>query len=617
MSINAQASNRRPPIGFRLTAVLACLAAMLVPSMSPVHGATCDDPSGIGPYPAVASSQLNTTTWSAQNVQDGNATTAWSSVAHASQPAAETEWIAFWFGSVPTMRDVNYIKLRPRWVSGAPITFPAGFKLYYSPPPGNAWVEVPNTNFLNFPAPKADEWLVLPLPQTITTSGFLIKATTMTAYAGTYFFQLAEVGAGCSSGFGSAPGQWQYLGNDGTSTGSVDVDNTGSGAFNPARLTNWNLDIRGARIISQQPSGDHNIYAPSVVWDANSSPARWNIYFSGWDGSSDHHDRIYRATSTDDFTTFDPPNTTTRPVMVDHGDYQHAGNPSVVKSGSTSWRMAYTNGFSTGKTGLSTSTNGTTWSPNAARTSSQLQMSNFTGWSTADLNATNVLLKDGSTWHFYFNDIQTTNGGNNYYCTGVLYRPCKTFHATSTNGVNFTYVGEINAENHQVNDMESFSYGGSTYYLLGSAFDGTSSSESFKRLWMSSSTNPSSGFSTSAAFLTRPDGLLMTNMGWVAKDNRLYGALYGGTVDPVYLSNGAIYAAWLQKKVTFLSDNGARSYVSNYGEGPGTVWHYLDGNGPNETIMGKFTVKDSDGSTVLYTSPSVTLRAGDRWKYNP
>jgi hypothetical protein len=70
-----------------------------------------------------------------------------------------------------------------------------------------------------------------------------------------------------------------------------------------------------------------------------------------------------------------------------------------------------------------------------------------------------------------------------------------------------------------------------------------------------------------------------------------------------------LFARWLQKKVVF---------QNNY-----VTWDVSTGFGmknsrlamSNKIETGVFKIYDTDGQTLLYTSPLVTVREGDLWNY--
>ena len=399
--------------------------------------------------------------------------------------------------------------------------------------------------------------------------------------------QLADMSAGCNTSFDATGGHWVYQGNNGSTT-DVEIQNAGSGSFDPNKLTNWNQDIRQP-FFSANAGTNRNIYAPTVQWDPATS--KWIVNFGGWDGSSTPHDQISYLT-TSDFLSL-----SAHTLAIGNGVFNHVNNGSAVRTGTNSWRMIYTtlpNGSSLNKPGYATSTDGKTWTPNAGSTSYLVTMTGYANWTNADVNGANALYYDGTTWHLYFHDFSA--GGT----AGVL-------HATSSNGVNFTYQGVVNTEACRVPaDMRQFTYSATNYYLMGYHCN---SNALYKSVGTSLTSLP-----TSTGFDVRAAGFYETTMGWVANGNRLYGALHGGTTNPA-LTDNAMYATWLQKKVTFLSGVGSITHVNNSSNGPDNVRLSLDGSG--NVVDGSMAVYDTDASTLLYVSPPVALRAGDMWKYVP
>lgn len=535
-----------------------------------------------------ASSQL----WPVGNANDGNPSTCWSSSVHGS--ANSTEWIAYWFGGYYS---VNYIKLRPRY-SNVALSFPVDFTVYYSD--GSNWQPV--YTYTSFPTPQRNDWIILPFATTVRANGILVSATKLGQDDfHNYVLQFAEVGAGYDSGFE----KFTFQGNNGASLQN-EIRGAGSSQFNPDKLRNWNYDIRRPLIAANATPGPYrNIYAPNIVLDGSSSmPHTWNIYFGGWDGTSDHYDRISLLKSTDDFLTF----SANHVVQINKGSFEHVNNESVQKIGVNQWLMYYTtwpDGGNHNKPCYSTSANGLDWTPSAGTTSSCLTMLNYPDWGGgADVNGSNVLYYENGTYHLYFIDVNPQH-------------PFGVHHATSGNGVNYTYQNTIQDQYTVVNgtpqpitpnDVKPFSFNGTPYYLMAGVninngvYAGTNSIVTNfpgpTRLFTSLDSNDAN----------------LTGVGVVSDGSRLYGVLYGGVAGPpsTVCCTNAIYAAWLQKKVLFIND-----YV-RWGDierayGPDRIKLFM----LNQVETGKFYVYDTDGTTLLYVSPRVTIRSGDIWGIMP
>lgn len=517
-----------------------------------------------------ASSQL----WSDSNAIDGDTTTIWSSNTHSS--ASSTEWIAYWFS---TFYNINYIEMYPRYAGGPALGFPIQFDIYYSN--GSSWVH--ESSYTSFPTPQTD-WIILPLPATVNANGIQIVATQLGVdNYNNYVFQLAEVGAGYNSGYGN----FQFVENNGVSQQN-EIRNVGSGSFDPNKLTNWNYDIRNP-IITAVPGGNSNIYAPSIVANGGA----WNIYFGGWDGTTDDHDRISITVTNDNFLTFG-----THYVMIDNGVFNHVNNETAIKKPDNTWLMYYTAASYSpplNKPCYATSPDGVSWTPNVGSTSYLINMSGYNNWNNADVNGSNVIYLENGVYNLYFDDF-------NYATTG---HADAVHHATSTDMVNFTYTGDVLNEGWIAQDVKMFTYNGSNYYLM--CLQNNTSS-----LRYSIGTNPTS-FSASQLLLTNLNSAdqYITSAGWVANNNRLYGVLYGAGPSST-LTQNAIHAKWLQKKVIFISNDGKVRWGDiERAYGPDRIKLFMNTN----IETGHFYIYDTDGTTLLYTSPPVTMRSGDVWQY--
>lgn len=517
-----------------------------------------------------ASSQL----WPASALDDSDSLTIWSSNVHSN--INSTEWVAYWFNG---FHNVNYIKVFPRYNATGALGFPVKFDIYWSN--GSSWVH--SRSDTAFPTPLAD-WVILPLPATVNANGIQIVATQLGKDdVNNIVFQLGEVGAG----YDTTLSHFTWLGNNNTYQQN-EIRSVGSGAFNPNKISNWNYDARNP-IITANTGGNSNVYAPNVV----SNGGAWNIYFGGWDGTTDGHDRISITVSNDNFLTFNP-----HALMISNGVMVHCNNETTMKQPDGSWLMYYTTLPSSpqlNKPAYATSPDGVTWTPNAGNAGYLINMSGYPNWSLADVNGSNVIYYENGTYHLYFTDFSYATDGNAF----------AVHHATSTDMINFTYTGDVLPEGLVAQDVKKLTYNGASYYMMVLHLNG-----SFLKYSMG--TSPVN-FSASQQLLTNLNNndKYITSAGWVVKDNRLYGVLYGaGAVST--LDHNAIHAKWLQKKVIFISDrNGARWGDIERAYGPDRIWLYMNTN----IETGHFYVYDSDGTTLLYTSPKITMRSGDIWNY--
>jgi hypothetical protein len=522
---------------------------------------------------AISSVAASSALWSASYLYDNDTTTIWSSNVHAS--TSNTEWVAYWFNG---FYDVNYIELMPRYGSSGAMCFPVTFNVYYSN--GSSWVLV--SSYTSFPTPQAD-WVILPLSSTVNTNGIHVVATTLGVdNYNNAAFQLGEVGAGYNAGYNT----FNFVGNNGVSQEN-EIRNVGSGSFNPNKLSNWNYDYRNP-IMTAQSGGNSNIYAPNVVYNG-----AWNIYFGGWDGTTDGHDRVSISVSYDNFLTFGA-----HSVMIDKGVMNHCNNETVIKQSNGTWLMYYTTlqySPALNKPAYATSSDGASWTPNAGSTSYLINMSGYNNWSNADVNGSNVIYYENGTYHLYFDDF-------NYASTG---HSLAVNHATSTDMVNFTYTGNVLNEGWIAQDVKLLNYNSTNYYLMCLQLNTSS-------LRYSLGTSPTS-FSASQQLLTNLSSAdqYITSGGFVVNNNRLYGVLYGAGPS-TSLSQNSIHAKWLQKKVIFVSNNGSTRWGDvEKAYGPDRIKLYMNAN----VLTGHFYVYDTDGTTLLFTSPPVTIRSGDIWQY--
>lgn len=519
--------------------------------------------------------------WPASNAIDNNTSTSWSSVLHTT--SASTEYIQFQFGAAS---DVNYVKMTPRYGSNnSGLSFPSNFTIYYYS--GATWVASKSfTNFVNPQKSTTNLPVVIPLPVTVHTTGIKIEATKLGTDGSNYYFQLAEVAAGYDAGFD----HFKWMGND-NSVQQNRINNSGSDSFNPTRIFNWTQDDRDPLIVSNNNiiNGYPNIYAPNIVYNG-----AWNIYYGGWDNGEGQHDRVFVTVSYDNFITFG-----THTLVVGNGAWYHLNNETVLKNPDGSWLMYYTTlpsqTATKNKPGFATSPDGVNWTPSSGSASALLNMNGYGGWSGADVNGSNVGFLENGIYHLYFNN----------FTDPVSQRAVH--HAVSTDKVNFSYTGDVLAEDVVAQDVKAFTYNNSTYYLMGMHHNG-------QELRYSLSNNLTS-FPTSNFLFGNynANDLFITSMGFVTNANRLYGIIYGAGPNS-NLSQNSLHARWLTKKIIFISDRtNARWGDIEKAHGPNQVVLYMN----TDMETGHFYVYDTDGTSLLYTSPQVTMRSGDVWTYNP
>lgn len=542
--------------------------------------------------------------WPNTNLKDGNIGSAWTSNGYAD--ANHGEWVAYWFD---VFRPVNYIKLFPRVYNGSSLGFPKDFDVYWSD--GARWNLV--RTYSNFETPRNADYVILPLPATVNASGIHVVATKLGAdNLNNYYFQLNEVGAG----FNALLTKISYVTNTGNPN-EVEIRNTGSDTFNPNKMKVFNYDKRNP-IISAKPGSNpnctsletrKNVYAPNVVYKGLNN---WDVFFGGWDRRclSSLKDTISRLSTTDNFSTFG-----TQTEIISNGTLEHANNETVVKTADGTWRMAYTTypevnpDYPTAprrnKPGYASSSDGINWVPAAANSANLIKMNNYPGiWgdlnSGLNVDGSNVLYGEGSTLYFYWTSIplQDGSGGD------------RAVHwASGTDGVNFNYGGKLYDKNicRVINDVKKINgiYLFAYHCNSNKAWYSASSSQSPAGL-----PEPSELFDSTVPVFG-PD-LHVATIAWATNGSRLFGILYGaGVVDT--LDQNRIFARWLQKKAVIKNS--------------GTILQTTMSNGPDNTVVlmvpgqgiqtATLTIYDTDGTTLLYSSPPLTFRQGDVWQYNP
>lgn len=510
------------------------------------------------------------------DLADQNSATYWRSAGH--KKADSEEWL------VVTLKEtsrINYVKLLPVYSKGKAIDFPLQFEIQVWK--NSAWETV--RSFNEFPVSEAD-WLVFPWTGESTTSKMRIRASQLRERANAdCSFALAEVTAGFDPGFQ----KFSWIENKGE-TGQNEIRNVGSEEFDPSKMSNWNFDSRNP-IISAVAGGNSNVYAPFVV----DSGDGWNVYFGGWDGSSDGHDRISLTLTDPEFLDF-----SARRIVIDRGEMNHVNNEAVIRKPDGKWHMLYTtlpHQSATNKPCYSVSEDGVNWVPSEGNSNYRINMMNYRNWDLADVNGSNVPFYEDGTYHFYFNDFNFSATGNAF----------AVHHATSTDLINFNYSHDVLNEPLVAQDVRRFETGGKPRYLMVLHVNSN-------ELRYSVGTSPLN-FTLSQNLLTNQNAAdrYIVSAGWVAKGNRLYGVLYGaGAV--ASLDRNAINAKWLQKKVIFVSDATQEQLgMSVKAYGPDRLRLEL-----NKSVhTGKYYIYDSDGTTLLYRSPKMTIVSGDVWKYEP
>ena len=513
------------------------------------------------------------TDWAAAHAIDGNPATVFGSAVHGSASSAESLTVTF------ADATVDHVTITPRYAaSGAALGFPTSFSLTAI----EGTTETPVASYASFPTPHRGDSVVLAFPSPVKASSLRIDASALGQDdVGNFVFQLADVAVGSDPGFAAL----RWASND-ASSGRMAVTNVGSEDVDrPEQIGHWDYDLRDV-VLAPQTGTLENIYAPSIVSAGGTS---WDVFFGGWDGSTTGNDRVYRTTTSDDFGSF-----SAHSLVIDHGAFVHTNNDSTIEAGPNDWRMMLTAyDGSTNKPMAATSSDGVTWSPSSGTSSALITMSGYPNWASADVNGGNVIVKDPSgLWHLYFIDFQNF--------TGV-------FHATSSDFKAFTYQGVYLAEQKVMNDLKSFSYGGSTWNVGAYHFNG-------QHVWLTVSESLATAPASTVAFdnAGTADDYIVA-VGLVQDGKRLHGALYGaGAVSS--LDHNRIFAEWLQKKVIF-TNTAVRWGDVERAKGPDEVDVLTAEAASVET--GRFEIYDTDGVRLLYRSPKVTMRSGDVFRYAP
>jgi hypothetical protein len=359
--------------------------------------------------------------------------------------------------------------------------------------------------------------------------------------------------------------------------------NIGARDFNPSRLARWHYDVRNP-IIQPLAGSYRNIYAATPV---NNGPGCWNVFFGGWDGSASGNDKVSVTVTLDKFNTFG-----SHVLEINNGSYIHVNNDSVIKVAPNDWRMAYTTYANNGlnKPCFAVSTDGINWTPNSGNPAYLMTMSGYANWANADLNGMNVIYFDGTLFHMYFGDFHNWPGVH---------------HATSPNNINYTYAQKLLNDGVMVNDMKKFTVGGSPSYIWGYHANGD-------HMYYSLGPNPSNaGTGLGTLFLNKGSAdRYMVSCGFVQDANKLIGCLYGaGAVSS--LDQNRIFARWLQR-MTLFSNASVRWGDIEDSNGPDKTRVYMASGQNVET--GQIQIFAEDGSTLEYTSPQLTILAGDIWE---
>lgn len=374
--------------------------------------------------------------------------------------------------------------------------------------------------------------------------------------------------------------------------GWAEFHNLGAGSFNPGLWRAGTLHIlpdRRSPMIAPRVDGVfRNIYAPSVV----PVPGGWQLFYGAWDGVDTGNDRIY-SVLTPDFLTFSD-----RRLVIDHGEFVHVCNVSAVQAADDEALLmctAYPVGPDLNKPAafrvpldgvLKNSRNPVlrTIEPPQAGAGDLVAMEGYEPFARADMNGVNALLLEDGRYRLYFGDFKNW---------GDVHR------ATSTDGKRFHYDGTCLPAALMVNDVKKFTPGGKPCYLMGLH-------RNTDRLWYALS-DDGMHFEAQRELGTSssPADRYIVAIGWVVRDERLLGFIYGAGAVPE-LNRNRLFARWVQKKVVFTDEKG-NVRVTTAALGPDRSMLSL---GDVKTLSGTVQVFAEDGMTPLCDPQPLKLMSG-------
>ena len=172
--------------------------------------------------------------------------------------------------------------------------------------------------------------------------------------------------------------------------------------------------------------------------------------------------------------------------------------------------------------------------PRVAAHGDIVRVTGYDLYDDADINGVNVLLREGETRHLYFSSYKDFG---------------KVYHAVGTDGKEYALKGVALAQRLAVNDVKRLETPAGARYLMGLHMNR-------EALWYSLGETPEA-FADPVEFLKNagPEDRYIVALGWVVRENRVLGVLYGAGAVPE-LNRNRIFARWLQKKVVFTSEDG-------------------------------------------------------------
>ncbi len=317
--------------------------------------------------------------------------------------------------------------------------------------------------------------------------------------------------------------------------GCLEIHGVAAGKFTEALWRNHTLhflrDLRHPLLEPRQGGGYRNIDAPSAL----PVDGGWLLFYGAWDGVPTGNDRIY-AVDTPDFVDFGA-----RRTVIEHGPFIHVCNVNAQHAPGGGYELmctAYPDAKGLNKPAFFSLPKGNPRDTDAApRVAAQGDIVRVTGYDLyddADINGVNVLLREGETRHLYFSSYKDFG---------------KVYHAVGTDGMTYALKGVALAQRLAVNDVKRLDTPAGPRYLMGLHMNR-------EALWYSLGETPDT-FGDPVEFLKNagPEDRHIVALGWVVRDNRVLGVLYGAGAVPE-LNENRIFARWLQKKAVFTSEDG-------------------------------------------------------------
>lgn len=420
------------------------------------------------------------------------------------------------------------------------------------------------------------------VPDTIATARFTIEVRDSSGQIATQSYSLS-IGKTVSAHL--QPATEQVPG------GIIEIRGLSAGDFNPRywrqNTLNWVADVREPMFTSLTTSPYQNIYSPFPLEQSGG----WRMFYGGWDGSDTPNDRIYSVT-TADFLIFN-----NRMLVIDHGAFQHVNDVNVQQLPDGSLHMTCTGGAYDGRNWPTyfSSPDGVVWNgttePYQAQLSDIVNIQGYSDYQAGGFNAGNVLFRETSDWVLYFYD--------NFGTIAQIYRAT----GTSPQVVQFQSVAlKTGADPNSVN---KFVVANQTWYLMGLMSNAP-------QVWYSLSNDGLTFMPMQTLFfnLSALDSSMDT-VSFVTKGSQVLGTLYGantGTPDN-QLSDNAIFARWLQKKIV-ITDSSGTQYFAQGSYGPDRQWFQMPTSGSLQVTI---LVYSEDGVTPL-ASGSVTVSGGNAYQ---